>query len=59
MENTEKKDKISMKNICPIPLYHFQSQFSITGLRNAILSYNTLSLMCILGLSEDLIYYAT
>ena len=48
-----------MKNIFPIPLYHFQSQFTIMGLRNAILQYNTLSLMCILGLSEDLIYHAT
>ena len=51
--------KISFKNIFPIPLYHFQSQFSIMGLRNAILQYNTLSMMCILGLSEDLIYHTT
>ena len=51
--------KISLKNIFPIPLYRFQSQFSIMGLRNAILQYNTLSMMCILGLSEDLIYHTT
>ena len=51
--------KISLKNIFPIPLYHFQSQFSIMGLRNAILQYNTLSMMCILGLSEDLMYHTT
>ena len=36
----EKNTKISMKNIFPIPLYHFQSQFSIMGLGNAILQYN-------------------
>ena len=51
--------KISLKNIFPIPLYHFQSQFSIMGLRNAILHITTLSMMCILGLSEDLIYHTT
>ena len=36
----KKHTKISLKNIFPIPLYHFQSQFSIMGLRNAILQYN-------------------
>ena len=29
------------------------------GLRDATLQYNTISMMCILGLSEDLIYHAT
>ena len=42
------KYKISLKGIFSIPLYHFQSQFSIMGLRNVILQYNTLSMMCIL-----------
>ena len=51
--------KYSLKNIFSLPLYHFQSQFSIMGLRDAILQYHTLSMMCILGLSEDLIYHAT
>ena len=55
----EKNTKISLKNIFSIPLYHFQSQFSIMGLRDAILQCNTLSMMCILGSSEDLIYHAT
>ena len=55
----KKNTKISLKNIFSIPLYHFQSQFSIMGLRDAILQYHTLSMMCILGLSEDLIYHAT
>ena len=50
----KKNTKISLKNIFSIPLYHFQSQFSIMGLRDAILQYHTLSMMCILGLSEDL-----
>ena len=36
----KKNTKISLKNIFPIPLYHFQSQFSIMELRNAILQYN-------------------
>ena len=31
-----------------IPLFHFQAQFSIMGLWNSILQYNTLSMMCIL-----------
>ena len=44
----KKKYKISVKSIFSIPLYHFQSQFSIMGLRNAILQYNSLSMVCIL-----------
>ena len=49
MENTWKKNrKISLKIVFFYSLYHFQSQFSIMGLRNAILQYNTLSMMCIL-----------
>ena len=55
----KKKYKISLKDIFSIPLYHFQSQFSIMGLSNAMLQYNTPSVMCILGLSEDLIYHTT
>ena len=43
-----KKYEISLKSIFSTPLYHFQSRFSIIGLRNAILQYNTLSMMCIL-----------
>ena len=43
-----KKYKISFKKYFFYFLYHFQGQFSIMELRNAILQYNTLSMMCIL-----------
>ena len=55
----EKNKKISLKNIFPIPLYHFQSQFSIMGSEMPSCNITTLSTMCILGLSEDLIYHTT
>ena len=47
-ENTWKNTTLAWKVFFSIPLYHFQSQFSIMGLRNAILQYNTLPMMCIL-----------
>ena len=59
MEIPEKQKQNELEKYFPIPLYHFQNQFSIMGLRNAILQYNTLSMMCILGLSEDLMYHTT
>ena len=44
----KKNTKLAWKVFFSIPLYHFQSQFSVMGIRNAILQYNTLSMMCIL-----------
>ena len=44
----EKNTKLAWKVFFFIPLYQFQSQLSIMGLRNAILQYDTLSMMCIL-----------
>ena len=44
----KKHTKLAWKVFFSILLFHFQSQFSIMGLINAILQYNTLSMMGIL-----------
>ena len=56
----KKKKKFAWKIFFLYACIIFKVNFQLCmGLRDAILQYNTISMMCILGLSEDLIYYAT